>query len=955
VVWGLCTDQEYDGSGNLIVNCAGNPTTGSNFNLTGVGGTSAAAPVFAGMLALLKQKTGSRLGQADYVLYDLAKSHYNTVFHDIQTGNNSVPCTNGSPSCAVNAGSYDFMTGYNAGVGIDDASGFGSVDASQMVSNWTSAGLIATNSSLTLNGATAALNITHGTSVAVNVGVTDGGGTPAGNVALVDSINPATVPNSGSIDSFTLSSGTATGTTDSLPGGSYNVSAHYGGSQIFASSDSNAIPVTVSAESSSTSLTVKGYFDPKTGQSSSTPYYGFIYLLDAQPYGNSASASNPDGAATGTISFKSGTTTIAMAALASDGIAEIQTATLPAGSDVLTASFPGDNSFLASTSAPYTLSVVPAATTLSTPVSSFISGVVAGSPISLSVTLSDDSVGAAPGGTVNFQDGATSIGSVSMMGTAGSPTAFASGGATLTTAMLSKGTHSISAVYSGDGNYATSTSSPASVLIYPMSESLVVIPPAGLTPINQPVQVTVNMYAAIANGLPGPTGTITLSYNGVTSPPVNVVNSSAAITIPANTLSVGTTTVTANYSGDQYYDTATSVGSVNMKGSGSLMPTIAVTGPPGVASYPVTVNVTVSGGGSGAPVATGNVLLNGALIAVPPVPLVNGMASYTFQNGLVGGQNSLTATYLGDSNYTNGVGTGTFTVMVTPNVYFPFYAPGIIVNQPLSVTVSVALGTGVPGPTGSITLSSGGFTSSSTPLVSGSATINIPANSFAVGNDTLTATYSGDTYYSPGVGSEPVTVSPVPNPMIGLTGTNLTVVPGATTNNVSTITLTPTGGFTGSVGLTAALTSSPAGAVDPPTFNFGTTSPVTITGAASQTAALTVSTTAATAASLAPPSPPGAQWRHGAVAFACMLLFGIGAIHRRGKRALLMMSLLVLLLAGAVSCGSGGGSGTGGSGSGSGGGGGNSNPGTTPGAYTVTVTATSGAISATTTINLNVN
>ncbi len=950
-VWGLCTDQEYDSSENLVVNCAGNPNTGASFNLTGVGGTSAAAPAFAGMLALLKQKTGSRLGQVDYVLYDLANSHYNTVFHDIQTGNNSVACTSGTPGCAANTGGYDFMTGYNAGVGFDETSGLGSVDVSQMVGNWAGAGLIATSASLTLNGSTAALNIAHGTSVAVNVGVTGSGGTPAGVAALVDSINPATVPNSGSIGSFPLSSGTATGTTDSLPGGTYNVSAHYGGSQTFASSDSNAIPITVSAESSTTSLTVKGYFDPRTGQSSSTPYYGFIYLLDAQPYGDSSSASNPDGAATGTITFKSGATTIGTASLASDGIGEAQVTTLPAGSDVLTASFPGDNSFLASISAPFTLSVVPAVTTLSTPYYQY-SGSLAGSPVPLSVQLSVDSIGAAPSGTVNFQDGTTSIGSVPMVGIAGSSTAFASGSASFTTVTLSKGTHSISAVYSGDGNYATSTSQPVSVLISPMGESLIVIPPAGLTPINQAVQVTVTMTPFESNALPGPTGTMTLSYNGVTSAPVNVVNGSAAITIPANTLPVGTTTVTANYSGDQYYDTATSMGFVNMKGSGSLTPIITVTGPAGVAAYPVTVNVTVSGA-SGAPVATGNVLLTGALVAVPPIPLVNGTATYTFQSGLVGGQNSLIATYLGDSNYTNGVGNGAFTVMVTPNVYFPFYAPGIIVNQPLSVTVAVNPGTGVPGPTGNVTLSSGTYTSSPTPLVSGSATVNIPANSFAVGTDTLTATYSGDTYYSAGAGSEPVIVSPVPNPMIGLTGTSLTVVPGATTNNVSTITVTPTGGFDGSVSLTAALTSSPAGAVDPPTFNFGTTSPVTISGAASQSATLTVFTTAATVASIAPHLNPGAQWRRGAIAFACLILFGMSAIRRQGKGTLLMLMLLALA-GGVVSCGGGGGSGTGGSGSG-GGGGGNSIPGTTPGAYTVTVTATSGTLSATTTINLNVN
>ena len=204
-VWGLCTDQETDGFGDPVVNCAGDPTTGTNFNLTGVGGTSAAAPAFAGMLALLKQKTGSRLGQADYVLYDLAKSHYGSVFHDIQTGNNSVACLSGTSGCAANLHGYAFMTGYNAAVGFDEASGLGSVDATQMLSNWAGAGLVATSSSLKLNGATTAINIKHGTSVSVGVGVAGSGGTPDGNAALVDSINPATVPNSGSIDVLTLS------------------------------------------------------------------------------------------------------------------------------------------------------------------------------------------------------------------------------------------------------------------------------------------------------------------------------------------------------------------------------------------------------------------------------------------------------------------------------------------------------------------------------------------------------------------------------------------------------------------------------------------------------------------------------------------------------------------------------------------------------------------------------
>ena len=189
-MWGICTDLDTDSSGNPIADCAAG-ATGNNFNLTGVGGTSAAAPAFAGMLALAKQKAGSRLGQADYVLYNLANSKYATVFHDVTTGDNSVNCTAATLNCAANPLTYDFLTGYNAGTGYDEASGLGSVDAMQMLNNWAAAGLAATTSSLKLNGATTALSITHGQSVTVNASVTSGTGTPSGNVALVDNLSGA--------------------------------------------------------------------------------------------------------------------------------------------------------------------------------------------------------------------------------------------------------------------------------------------------------------------------------------------------------------------------------------------------------------------------------------------------------------------------------------------------------------------------------------------------------------------------------------------------------------------------------------------------------------------------------------------------------------------------------------------------------------------------------------------
>jgi subtilase family serine protease len=180
-----------------------------------------------------------------------------------------------------------------------------------------------------------------------------------------------------------------------------------------------------------------------------------------------------------------------------------------------------------------------------------------------------------------------------------------------------------------------------------------------------------------------------------------------------------------------------------------------------------------------------------------------------------------------------------------------------------------------------------------------------------------------------------------------ITGTAVTIsTPGATSGNTSTITVTPSGGFTGSVALTASITSSPSGAAYLPTLSFGSTTPVSITSTSAKTATLTITTTATSSASLAKPMRPSIPWyAEGGAALACILLFGIPARRRRWRNMLGMMVLLVALAGGMLACG-----GSGGSGSTS-----TSVAGTTKGTYTITVTGTSGSTVETGTVTLTVN
>jgi len=941
-VWGLCTDMDVDGAGSPIPDCAAG-ATGNNFNLTGVGGTSAAAPTFSGMLALLKQTTGARLGQVDYVLYNLAKTEYSTVFHDVTTGDNSVNCTSGSSSCSRVSSGYGFMTGYNAAAGYDLASGLGSVDAGQMLTKWSSVSLAATSSSLQLNGGTSALNITHGQPVTVADSVTGSGGPPTGNIALVDSLSPANNPNSEGITDFTLASGSASGTTNALQGGTYSVSAHYGGSGTFAESDSNSIPVTVAAESSTTNLSVAGYYDPATGKAASTPYYGFIYLIDAQPYGNSASAANPNGAATGTITFKNGSTTLGTAPLASDGIAELQTIALPGGSDSLTAVYPGDASFNASTSTPYPLAVVPAITTLTMP----YYDTAPTNLINLGLSLSVDSAGVAPTGTVTFQSGSTILGSAPLIGTAATSAAPAAGTVAFRSVSFAPGTYNINGVYSGDGNYASSTSPAVAVVLPKASTTVSLSTSTGTIFTNQPAQLTVT--AAQLTGLPVPTGTATLTYadGSVTTPAVNLVNGTATFTILANSLPGGYDQIQANYSGDADYAAgASNAIGITVNPSGTIAPTITVTTPTTTSNYPVSVTVAV-GGPAADPTPTGIVTLSGTVAL--SMALVNGSAAFTITSNLAPGPNSLLVQYLGDSNYTSKNGSANFNLIAPAAISFTPNQPIIAVNQSLTETVAVS---GMPNfatATGTVTLSSGSYNSGPVSLSAGSASITIPANSLAIGTDTLAATYSGDTDYSGGIVNDTVTVNAAPNPSFSISGTAVTVAPGAITGNTSTIAVTPSNGFTGELNLAAQVTSSPTGAQDLPTLSFGATTPVSISGTSAGSATLTITTTPATTSSLVYPKGPTIPWYLvGGSTLACILLLWT-PMRRRNWRIMLGMVLLFIALAGGLfACGGGSGGG------GGGGGGGTSNPGTTAGTYTITVTGTSGSTTDTGTVTLTV-
>jgi hypothetical protein len=177
----------------------------------------------------------------------------------------------------------------------------------------------------------------------------------------------------------------------------------------------------------------------------------------------------------------------------------------------------------------------------------------------------------------------------------------------------------------------------------------------------------------------------------------------------------------------------------------------------------------------------------------------------------------------------------------------------------------------------------------------------IPSASNITMADTLTVSYSGDTNYNLTYGTAIVTITPAVSASFALTGASVSVAPVA-------ITVIPAGGFTGSIALTASITSSPTGPQYLPTLSFGSTTPVSIMGPTAGTATLANSTTAATSATASFPQRPGIPWcATGGTNLALFSLLGVPGRRRKWQSMIGLLLLCSSFCVGGVTCGGSGG------------------------------------------------
>src|SRR6266403_1672610 len=248
-----------------------------------------------------------------------------------------------------------------------------------------------------------------------------GSGTPTGTVTFNDGV---TVLGTG-----TLSGGTATLTTSGLGAGVHPITAVYGGDANFANSTSPVLMQTVNKAASSTAVV----------SSNSASNRGAAVTF-------TATVTSPvTGTLTGTVTFQDGTSALGTGTLIG-GTATFTTSGLTGGTHSITAVSSADANFAGGTSPALTQTVNKMGD--ATSVASSNNPSIFGSAVTFTATVKPATGSGTPTGTVTFNDGTTVLGAGTLSGAT----------ATFTTSGLTGGTHSITAIYGGDANFANSTS-----------------------------------------------------------------------------------------------------------------------------------------------------------------------------------------------------------------------------------------------------------------------------------------------------------------------------------------------------------------------------------------------------------------------------------------------------------------------------------------------------------------
>jgi hypothetical protein len=409
-----------------------------------------------------------------------------------------------------------------------------------------------------------------------------------------------------------------------------------------------------------------------------------------------------------------------------------------------------------------TLVVTTATSLIATPPSSAF-----GQSVNLAATVTS-AVGT-PTGSVHFLDGSTEVGSANLV----------KGQASIDVTTLSIGSHSIKAVYIGDG-VSSASESPVVTQVVGGTTTTTSL---SLSPNPSQVGSEVTMNASVS-GTGGPvTGSVVFSDDGKQIASADLANGSAGAQV--NNLSVGQHPITATYSGNGSWlpSTSATVSQIVTAMKVSTTATVSSNNNPSTSGQQVIFRAQVMpASGTGVPTGTVNFLDGSTFLGSGD--LVSGTASFA-TSSLAVGTHAIVASYLGDSNFSpsnssvltqtvSSSGGGKVTPTVDLTVNGSSAGATVSVGDTVTFAARIHAEAGYPWPNGSITISD----STNGNIRYGAANIRKDPNSndglatitnsgMAAGSYILLATYGGDNegkYYN---GAQSNTVSLAVNPKLG--------------------------------------------------------------------------------------------------------------------------------------------------------------------------------------------
>jgi len=546
--------------------------------------------------------------------------------------------------------------------------------------------------------------------------VTSSSGNPTGTVSFKDG---SVVLGTGTLDG----SGKATLATSALAAGSHPITAVYAGDANFAASASSPLIQVVNSIQSTTSIA-----------SSANP------SAQGQPITFTATVAGLIVTPTGSVTFKDGTATLGTSSLNGSGQATFTTSTLTGGNHPITALYSGDAAYGVSASS--SLIQIVNISSSSTNIISSVNPSAPGQAIVFTANVSTPS--GTPTGTVTFKDGSTTLGTATLGG---------GGQATLATSVLTAGTHTVTALYSGDADFGSSTSSPL-IQIVNMLPSVTTL---GASPNPSVPGQLVTFVASVAGSGSIPTGTVTFK-DGSTVLGDGTLNGAAQATFTTGALAGGSHAIIAIYGGDSAYGGSSSSPIAQVVNHNSSDITLVSSMSPSTLGQPITFTAAVAASG-GTP--TGAIIFKDGSVSLGSAALDgSGRAALTTAALAVGGH-SITAVYAGDSNFSGATSPPVLQVVNQSSSTTTLSSSANPSKHGESVTFTAMVIGASGSPTGSVSFNDGATTLGSG-VLDGSGRVTFSISSLSIGRHSIAAVYAGDSQFRSS--KSPVLVQAVDTP-----------------------------------------------------------------------------------------------------------------------------------------------------------------------------------------------